>query len=48
MSKANERRKIMFKPKAIYFEKEIELTAIIQGCNCFSGFPYWVFFYREL
>ncbi len=33
---------------SMYFEKEIELTAIIQGCNCFSGFPYWVFFYREL
>lgn len=33
---------------SMYFEKEIELTAIMQGCNRSSGFPYWIFFYREL
>ena len=33
---------------SMYFDKEIELTAIMQGCNHFSGFPYWIFFYREL
>lgn len=33
---------------SMYFGKEIELTAIMQGCNHISGFPYWIFFYREL
>jgi len=33
---------------SMYFYKEIELTAIMQGCNHISGFPYWIFFYREL
>lgn len=33
---------------SMYFGKEIELTAIMQGCNHTSGFPYWIFFYREL
>lgn len=33
---------------SMYFDKEIELTAIMQGCNHISGFPYWIFFYREL
>lgn len=31
----------------MYFEKEIKLTAITQGCNQSSGYPYWVFFYKE-
>lgn len=33
---------------SLYFEKEIKLTAIIQGCNQSSGFPYWVFCYEEV
>ena len=33
---------------SLYFGKEIELTAIMRGCNQSSGFPYWIFFYREL
>lgn len=32
---------------SLYFEQEIELTAIVQGCNQSSGFPYWVFYYKE-
>ena len=33
---------------SLYFEKEVMLTAIVQGCNQSSGFPYWIFFYREI
>lgn len=32
---------------SLYFEKEVILTAIMRGCNKSSGFPYWIFFYRE-
>lgn len=32
----------------MYFEKEIKLTAIVQGCNQSNGFPYWVFFYENV
>jgi len=32
---------------SIYFDKEIRLTAILRGCNQWSGFPYWVFCYEE-
>lgn len=32
---------------SLYFEKEVILTAIVQGCNQSSGFPYWIFFYKE-
>lgn len=31
----------------LYFEKKIKLTAILQGCNQWSGFPYWIFLYEE-
>lgn len=29
-----------------YFDKEIKLTAIMEGCNISSGYPYWIFFYE--
>lgn len=32
---------------SMYFEKEIKLTAVTQGCNQATGYPYWVFFYEE-
>lgn len=32
----------------LYFDKQIKLTAITQGCNVSSGYPYWVFYYEEL
>lgn len=32
----------------MYFDKDVRLTAIMRGCNISSGFPYWIFFYREL
>ena len=31
----------------MYFDKEIKLTAILQGCNQWSGFPYLIFLYEE-
>lgn len=30
----------------IYFEKQIKLTAIVQGCNQSNGHPYWVFYFK--
>lgn len=32
----------------LYFGKDVELTAVLQGCNIGNGFPYWVFAYKEL
>lgn len=32
----------------LYFGKEVELTAVLQGCNIGNGFPYWVFAYKAL
>lgn len=32
---------------SMYFDKEIKLTAVMQGCNQSSGFPYWIFLYEE-
>ncbi|PLS15076.1 hypothetical protein CVD28_24895 [Bacillus sp. M6-12] len=31
-----------------YLNKEIKLTAIMEGCNVSSGFPIWTFFYEEI
>ena len=31
----------------MYFDKKVRLTAITQGCNQASGFPYWVFYFEE-
>lgn len=31
----------------LYFEKEIELTAVVQCCNQLIGFPYWCFYYKD-
>ena len=31
----------------LYFKKNVTLTGIEQGCNQSSGYPYWIFFYRE-
>lgn len=32
----------------LYLGKEVRLTAILQGCNVSTGFPYWVFVYEKL
>lgn len=31
-----------------YFDKEIKAVALVEGCNQTSGYPYWVFYYREV
>lgn len=33
---------------SLYFEKPIKLTGIEEGCNVSNGFPYWIFYYREI
>lgn len=30
-----------------YLNKDIKLTAVILGCNVSTGYPYWVFYYKE-
>lgn len=30
---------------SLYFEEEIKLTAIMEGCNVANGFPCWTFFF---
>lgn len=31
----------------LYFGKEVRLTSIQEACNFSSGYPYWIFTYRE-
>jgi len=30
-----------------YFGKPVEAVAVAEGCNVSSGFPYWVFWFRD-
>lgn len=30
----------------LYFDKEIVLNVIMEGCNVASGYPYWVFIFN--
>lgn len=32
---------------SLYFGDEIELLAILEGCNQGNGYPYWIFFYDK-
>lgn len=32
---------------SLYFEKPIQLGAVMQGCNHGNGQPLWIFFHRE-
>lgn len=32
---------------SLYFDKDVELTLVMQGCNVSNGYPYWVFGYKE-
>jgi hypothetical protein len=32
---------------SLYFEKEVSLTALMEGCNVSNGYPYWIFFYKD-
>jgi hypothetical protein len=31
----------------LYLNKEVKLTAILQGCNASNGYPYWLFVFKE-
>lgn len=31
---------------SLYFDKDVTLTGVEQGCNVSTGFPYWIFYYR--
>lgn len=33
---------------SLYLEKPICLTGIEQGCNVSNGYPYWIFFYKDV
>lgn len=33
---------------SLYLDKEVSLTAIMQGCNLSNGYPYWIFYYGEV
>lgn len=33
---------------SLYFDKEIKLTVVMEGCNVSNGFPYWVFFFEDI
>lgn len=30
-----------------WYDKPIELTALLQGCNVSSGYPLWLFYFRD-
>ena len=32
----------------LYHGKIIELTGIEQGCNVATGYPYWIFYYKDV
>lgn len=32
---------------SMYFDKQIKLTAVVEGCNQAYGYPYWLFFYKN-
>lgn len=32
---------------SLYFDEKITLTGIEQGCNYSSGFPFWIFYYKN-
>lgn len=31
-----------------YHGKEIVATALVEGCNVSNGYPYWVFYFKEM
>lgn len=32
----------------LYFASGVELTAVLKGCNYSNGYPYWIFYYKEV
>ena len=43
----NAKPELVEKFLSLYFDKDINLIAILQGCNVSNGNPYWVFIYIE-
>ncbi len=31
-----------------YFDKKVECTCMMEGCNVATGYPYWIFCYKEI
>jgi hypothetical protein len=31
---------------SLYYNKQVEVTAIVEGCNASNGYPYWIFYFR--
>lgn len=31
-----------------YYNKNIEVTAVVQNCNVSNGYPYWTIYYKEI
>lgn len=32
---------------SLYLERDIKLTAIMEGCNVSNGYPYWIFYFED-
>ena len=32
---------------SLYYDKEVKLTMIMEGCNTSNGFPYWIFMFED-
>lgn len=32
---------------SIYFDREVELTMVMEGCNVSNGYPYWIFILKD-
>lgn len=41
----NRKPKDIEKFLSLYFDKDIKLTAIEEGCNVSNGYPYWIFYF---
>jgi hypothetical protein len=42
----NSKKEDIEKFLSLYFNEDIKLTAIMEGANLASGYPYWIFYYR--
>ena len=31
-----------------YFGRKVKAVALVEGCNHGNGYPYWIFYYREV
>jgi hypothetical protein len=32
---------------SLYYDKQVVLTAIVEGCNVSNGYPYWILYFRD-